>query len=214
MMNDLTYVITISRQFGSGGAFLGRQLATHLNILYLDREILCQAAQELKVSEAELDSRDEKVTPLWQSLIQSMECAFTTVYTPPPLDIPADETLYKTEEDIITRTALKNSAVIVGRAGFHVLRQYPRHLSVFLHADFAFRQQRVQQIYQVSAQDAARLINKVDLERTHYLRVITGQDFRKACQYHLCLDTSAIGLNKSEDIILSALQSRLGNGVS
>jgi cytidylate kinase len=212
-MNDSLFVITISRQFGSGGSFLGHRLAQHLNILFLDREILNQAAQELKISEAELDSRDEKVTPVWQSLLQSMECVFTTAYTPPPLDIPTDDALYKTEADIITRAVLKNSAVVVGRAGCYVLRQHPKHLSIFLHANIDFRKKRVQEIYKVSEQNAINLINRIDLERSHYLRVVTGQDFRNACQYHLCLDTSAVGLDRAEEIILATLKARLANSI-
>ena len=62
------FVITISRQLGSGGAYLGQRLATRLNILYLDREIVCEAAKKLRVSEDTVASCDEKLTPSWQTL--------------------------------------------------------------------------------------------------------------------------------------------------
>jgi CMP/dCMP kinase len=212
MRKDSPFVITISRQLGSGGAYLGHRLATRLNILYLDREILFQAAQRLKISETELDSREEKLTSRWDSLLHTMAYAFAPEYAPPAhQDLPTDEMLFKVESEIITHTSEARSAVIVGRAGSHVLSQLPEHLSIFLYADTAFRQQRVQEAYHVSPQDALKLIDRIDRERTRYLRVFTGKDWMNACQYHLCIDTGAVGLDAAEDIILAALQARLGN---
>ncbi len=214
MINELPFVITISRQLGSGGAYLGHRLATRLNILYLDREIVFQAANELKISETELDSRDEKVTPRWRQMLDSMACGVAMMYTPPSLDIPSDETLYSSESEIIARAAEQHSAVIVGRAGFKVLRQQSRHLSVFLCADIAFRMQRVQELDHISELDTQKLINRIDRERAQYLKVFTGQDGTNACQYHLCLDTGVLGFDTSEDIILAALKARLGHNGS
>ena len=135
------FVITISRQIGSGGAYLGKRLAARLNVLYLDREIMSQAAKELKMSAEALESRDEKLTPIWQSLLESYVYAASGPYIPPPLNMPTDRELYSTESNIITRIAQQHSAVIVGRGGYYVLRRHPRHLSILLHADITFRQQ-------------------------------------------------------------------------
>jgi CMP/dCMP kinase len=210
MTDNTPFVITISRQLGSGGAYLGRRLATRLNILYLDREILFQAAKELKISETELDSLDEKVVPRWQSWLQIMAQSYSLGFAPPMIDVPTDQKLFNAESDVIKRTSQENSAVIVGRAGSYILREHPRHLSVFLYADVAFRQQRLQELNNVSAQEALKLINRIDRARTQYLRVFTGQDWMNACQYHLCLDTSVVGLERAEDIILATVQARLG----
>ena len=105
MVKNAPYVLTISRQFGSGGAYLGSQLATRLNILYLDREILQRAARELGVPESVLESRDEKVPSRLKSSLQAMAIAGSWMYTPPSLDWVADETLYNAESDIIRRIA-------------------------------------------------------------------------------------------------------------
>jgi CMP/dCMP kinase len=210
MTNNSPFVITISRQLGSGGAYLGRRLATRLNILYLDREILYQAAQELQISEIDLNPLDERVTPRWQSWLQSMAQSYSLGFTPPAINIPTNQRLYEVESDVIRRTAQQHSAVIVGRAGSYVLRQHPQHLSIFLYADVTFRQKRVQELYNVSAQEALKLINRIDRERTNYLHVFTGQDWMNACQYHLCFDTGVVGLDRAEDIIITALQARTG----
>jgi cytidylate kinase len=209
MVKESPFVITISRQLGSGGSYIGQRLAARLGILYLDREILYHAAQELKIPEADLNSRDERVTPRWRSWIETLAHAYPE-YAPPIIDIPIDQKLYDTESNIIRRMSEKNSAVIVGRASSYVLRQHPRHLGVFLYANISFRQQRVQEQYHVSAPEALKLINRIDKERAQYRRTFTGQDSQNACQYHLCLDTSVIGLQRAEDIIISALQARLG----
>jgi CMP/dCMP kinase len=212
MIKDFPFAITISRQFGSGGAYLGQRLAQRLEILYLDREILYRAAQDLKISELDLDSRDERITPRWKSLMHAMRYTISSGYTPPSLVIlPTDETLFHAESNIITGTVSRQSAIIVGRAGYHVLRQHPRHLSVFLYADISFRQQRVQELYQLSGEKALKLINRIDRDRAYYLRVFTGQDCTHACQYHLCLNTSIIGFDIAEEIIITALRERIGS---
>jgi len=136
-------VITISRQLGSGGAYLGQRLAQCLKFSYLDHEILHQAAEELKIPVEHLAVRDEKVTSNWQSVLQSFAYANSWTYAPPSLDILNDKDLYNVESDIITRITNQCSAVIVGRGGHYVLRNHPRCLNIFLHADIKFRQQRV-----------------------------------------------------------------------
>jgi cytidylate kinase len=204
-------VITISRQLGSGGAYLGQRLAQCLKFSYLDHEIVHQAAEELKIPVEHLAVRDEKVTSNWQSVLQSFAYANSWTYAPPSLDILNDKDLYNVESDIITRIANQCSAVIVGRGGHYVLRKHPRCLNIFLHADIQFRQQRVEQVYNVSGQKALKLMNSVDQERARYLKALTGQDWLDARQYHLSLDTGVLGLEKSETIILETFRQRFGD---
>jgi CMP/dCMP kinase len=204
-------VITISRQLGSGGAYLGQRLAQCLKFSYLDHEILHQAAEELKIPVEHLAVRDEKVTSNWQSVLQSFAYANSWTYAPPSLDILNDKDLYNVESDIITRITNQCSAVIVGRGGHYVLRNHPRCLNIFLHADIKFRQQRVEQVYNVSGQKALKLMNSVDQERARYLKALTGQDWLDARQYHLSLDTGVLGLEKSETIILETVRIRFGD---
>jgi cytidylate kinase len=209
MMKETSpFVITISRQVGSGGAYLGKRLASRLNVLYVDREIVRQAAKELKVSAKSLQARDEKLTPFWQSLLESYINITTMPYVPPPLHMPTDRKLYETESNIITRVAERRSAVVVGRGGYYVLRQHTQRLSVFLHASITFRQKRVRELYHVSSEEALKLIQSVDKEREQYLRAFTGQDCIDARNYHLSLDTSLVGLEAAEEIILAAFHAR------
>lgn len=211
MDKNVPYVLTISRQFGSGGAYLGQRLATRLNILYLDREILQRAAKELGVPETVLEHRDEKVTPRWKFSLQAMTVATSWIYTPPSLDWVVDKTLYDAESEIIRNIAQERSAVIIGRGGYYILRQHPRCLNISLHASIEFRQLRVQELYQLTAPQALKLIHSTDKERARYLHALTGHDCQDVCQYHVSLDTSVVGLEKAEDIILATLQARFGD---
>jgi cytidylate kinase len=125
--------------------------------------------------------------------------------------MPTDRELYSTESNIITRIAQQRSVIIVGRGGYYVLRQHPRCLSILLHADITFRQRRVQELYNVSAKKALKLIESIDKEREHYLRALTGQNCMDARHYHLSIDTSVVGLEEAEEIILAAFRARFGD---
>jgi cytidylate kinase len=161
------------------------------------------------MSEEYLKARDEKVTSNWQSILRSIAFSNSWSYAPPALDILNDEQLYNVESEFIRKIADQRSAVIVGRGGHYVLRQHPRCLNVFLHADINFRQKRVEEVYHVPAEKALKLMCSVDQERARYLRALTGQNWLDASQYHLSLDTSAVGLEKAEDIILEVLKARV-----
>jgi CMP/dCMP kinase len=206
---DAPYVVTISRQIGSGGAYIGQRLANKLGISYIDREILSQAANRLNIPEKNVISRDEKVTPIWRSLLQPSIYGNPYVYAPPPLRIPTDEELYQTETSVILDIASKESAVIIGRGGYYILRSHPRHLSIFLHAAISFRQQRIQELYHISSSEASRIIRSSDESRAGYLRAITGGDWENAKQCCISLDTGLLGLELSENIILLAVRKRL-----
>jgi Cytidylate kinase len=207
---NLPVVITISRQLGSGGAYLGQQLAEQLGMLYLDREIVIQAAKKLSVLEEELEPRDERRTSFWQSVLQLSAYNPTDMYTPPEIYRPSDQELYKAESTVIQKVAQENSAVIIGRCGSYLLREHPRHLSVFLHADPAFRQQRAEELYKLAAPEAKKLIEKTDRERARYFQTITGRDWNDIRLYHLAIDTSVIGLEQAKEVILECVKSRFG----
>jgi len=210
MNTKLPLVVTISRLYGSGGAYLGRRLASRLKALYLDNEICQQAAQKLKMSPEEIEVRDEKITPFWARLYES--CSVfkdeLPLYTPPPLNLSYDQGIFNAEREVILRVAGQESAVIVGRAGYHILRDRPNHLSILLHASDEFRKKRLQELYTFSEEEATKAVLSTDKKRTEYLNAVTGAEWSDARQFHLCLDTGIMGLKESEEIILKILQIR------
>lgn len=200
MDQKLPSVITISRQFGSGGADIGQNLAVRLNFLYLDRDIVTQTAKKLFVSPEKLQSIDERHHRIG-TIIPTL---FS--YT------PTSQEIYETQSKIILKTVEKQSVVIVGRAGNYVLRNHPRHISIFLHADIAFRQHRIEEIYKMSPAEALKFIETTDKNRLKYVRTFTRQDITDARNYNLSIDTGVVGLDAAEEIIVSYINTRYGQG--
>jgi len=166
------------------------------------------------VSEDTVALWDEKLTPFWQTLARSFSSYSIVTYVPPSLDLVTDETVHNTESEVIKHVAQETAVIIIGRGGFYVLRQHPHHLSIFLHADIAFRQQRVQKLYNLSEQQSLKLIESTDKGRARYLLVLTGHDWNDARQYQLCLDTNVLGFDKAEEIIMDTVIAKFGNLIS
>lgn len=202
------YVITISRELGSGGAYFGKKLASELNIMYVDRDILTKAAEKLKLSKEELEYRDEKVTSFWQSLVMSYAKSPYDTYIPPQIYIPSDVDFYKAESQIVSDIAEKQSCVIVGHGGSFVLKNHKRHLSIFLHADKDFRVKRLMEIYKVTEKKARELIKESDKDRLHYYNMLSGNNWFEALQYDLCIDTGKMNFDTIEEVIMQCIKSR------
>lgn len=204
------FVVTISRQLGSGGAYLGRRLASRAGILCADREIVRKAAKLLDAEEEDIAARDEKKSSFLDRLLETCALGPSDIYLPPDIAIVPEEDISRVEAEIIRRIASERAAVIIGRGGFHVLRDHPRHLSVFLHADRAFRRKRVAKVYRVSDPEADKLIEKSDRERGRYIQALTGRECCDATQYHLSIDTSVVPLDDAVEIVLSVIEKRFG----
>ena len=211
MAHELPLVITISRQLGSGGAFLGHRLAEKMKMLYLDREIINKVSEKLGILPNNLEWRDERIISQWQSTINLIAHAKSGLYSPVEYILPADKEIFKAESDIILKIANEKSAVIIGRGSSYILRNHPNHVSIYLHADVEFRKQRLQEIYGVSSKDAIKSIESTDKLRARYIHEFTGHEMNDARQYHLSIDTGVLGLEESENLIYDYLRTRFGD---
>ena len=126
MTNQIPYVITISRQLGSGGAYLGRALATDLDIPYADLDIVKRAAELLQVRTEDVEALDESAPSLWESVFDSYTFGAPEVSCLPVQAVPSYVDLREAESEVIRDMAARRSAVIVGRAGFHWLARSRR----------------------------------------------------------------------------------------
>lgn len=202
--NHVPYVITISRQLGSGGAFIGRKLASELGISYADRDILERAAAILKVRTEELEARDESAPTFFETALEVFSFGVPDANYVPMLQVPSYAQLRDAESQVIYEIASKHSAVIVGRGGFHLLASHPRHFSVFLYADVEFRASRVQELYGFSREHALHAIEESDRCRARCLRELTGRSWTDALQYDLVIGTSALGLMLAGKVLCEA----------
>ena len=205
MKQTTPFAITISRQLGSGGAYVGQQLADKLNIFYADREIIHKAAKQFSVLEADLESRDEKVLSFWQSMFAVNSFA-PEVFIPSKIMVPTDRELFNAEAAVIKHIAKERSSVIIGRCSFEVLREFPDHVSLFLYSDNEFRINRIHNQYNVTKEEAERMIAQSDKDRASYCKQFTGKEWTDARNYDISIDTSKMGIVRTVDIIMNYMK--------
>lgn len=207
MTPSTSFVITISRQLGAGGSFIGQQLASKLNIFFADRDILRKAANRLSTFEENLESREERLLSFWHSLLKTIpqkdvvtipSVASSLEYT--------DQELFDTEAEIIKKIVHDKSAVILGRCGHYVLRDEPNHISIFLHADQKFRINRIQKLYNLQNDEATKMVEKSDKERAAYCKTFTHKEWMNASNYDLSIDTSKVTLEQAVELILQYIK--------
>ena len=207
-MNE-QYVITISHQLGCGGAEIGKNLSELLSIPFIDRQILKQASEYLSLPESDIEDREERLTSFWQTITRAESLgnpliALGTEY------LPSDRELFELESEFIEQIANKSSAIILGRGGRYILRDFPRQFSVLIYADMEERVRRVSQLYHTDDRSARKIIEKNDRDRDAYMKAFTKFDWLNARIYDICINTSSIGIGKAVEIIKSCLEFKLG----
>ena len=192
-------IVTIARQYGSGGREIGEKVAAALGIAFYDKELITMAAQKSGMSPNVLHSADEKAS---NSLLYTRAMG-SSIYGASTLnyDIPINDRLFITQCDIIKNLAEKGSCVMVGRSADYVLRDNPRHVSVFIYAKLEDRIHRVMERHSLSEGDARALIAKTDKRRANYYNFYTGQKWGKYDNYHMSLDSSLLGIDGTAKLI-------------
>ena len=198
-------LVAIGRTMGAGGSFVGRRLATRLGCRYLDRELLVEAARRLHRDPEALEAYDERHLSFWERT--RMAYAFGGAelpYTPPPVTVD-DMELFDTQKEILREAAGRGPVVVVGRAGFAVLRGEPGLLSVFLHAPLEVRSERIRKIYGLgSLSEAKEMVVQSDKQREHFVKAASGLDWRDPQHYHLCVDTARLGTAAAAELVYVA----------
>ena len=198
-------VITIARQLASGGSYIGRLVANRLGYAYIDRQILEQAARELGVEEAEIANRDGRLQSFWEKTLASFAMgAPVGTYSPPPLRWITDEQLAEVSRRLIIELATREPCVVLGRGGFHLLRDRSRVLNIMVHAPLEFRVERAMNLYNArSKSEALKMIEQSDQDRRRYVRTFTGCDWFDSRNYHLTIDTGKVDFTTAEEMIVS-----------
>lgn len=202
---DNQYVITISHLLGCGGSCIGKQLSEELSIPFVDRQILKEVADYLGVPEEDIEKREERLGSLWDEFFR-ME-ALSDPLTPVGADfLPSDKELYKLESKYIEQIAKNGSAIILGRGGRYILRDFPNHFSVFVYADMKDRIKRVAEQNHVSEDASRKIIEKNDHERNAYMNSFTRLKWLDLRTYDLCINTSSVGTSNAVKIIKNCFE--------
>ena len=193
-------VITIGRQYGSGGRFVAKKLAEKLGIPYYDKELLTLAAKESGICEEMFEDHDEKPTrSLLFSLVTGLQMRGDagSVY----MDMPLNHKIFMAQFDTIRNIAAKGPCVIVGRCADYVLRDEKNVVSVFVKADMEDRKARAAKYYNVDPTKAEDVIRKADKQRASYYDYYATATWGAVDNYDLCVDTSAVGVDGAVDVI-------------
>lgn len=195
-------VITIARQYGSGGKTIGEMVANKLGIPFYSRDILRLASEDSGINERLFVEADERIKKKF------LFGNFTNVYEgelikPDSGDFVSDRNLFNYQAKIIKELAEKESCVIVGRCADFVLKDNPNVMSVFVHADEDFCFDRAMERNSMSEREMVKYIAKTDKYRGDYYKYYTGKDWNDARNYDLCLNSGKLGFDKCVDEILA-----------
>ena len=194
------YVITIGRQFGSGGRKIGRKLADLLGIDFYDKGLIAIAAKESGLSENLFDGIDEKPTnSLLYSLVMGLQSDRHGLYHSG--EILNSDTVFRIQSQVIENLAIERSCVIVGRCADYVLRDFPGVINIFIHASEEFKLERVMRIYKQKEKEALELMRKTDKKRANYYNFYTNREWGGVKSYHITIDSSVLGIDGSAKIL-------------
>lgn len=192
-------IITIGRQFGSGGHEIGRLLAQKLGIPCYDKELIILAAQKSGMSCEVFSHVDETATNSFLYAVSAGTIPGTTYQ--PPQNLPLNDKLFITQTDIIRAKAKEGPCVFVGRCADSILKDITPVLNVFIRADLPFRIARIMEAENCSEKAATDMIAKADKKRAKYYNFYTQKRWGAADSYDLVLNNAKLGAEKAVSII-------------
>lgn len=200
-------VITIARQYGSGGRTIGNMLADKLGIHFYDKELMKLASDESGINEALFVNADEKVKST--SLFKIAHNAYHgELISPESDDFVSSQNLFNYQAKIIKGLAENESCVIVGRCADFILRDYENVLSVFIHAPHEYCMEQAAKKHSMPSKELERFILKTDKHRADYYKYYTNREWTDARNYDLCLDSSKLGYDRCVEEIISYINVR------
>ncbi|MDD7464343.1 MAG: cytidylate kinase-like family protein [Anaerococcus sp.] len=193
----MTYrVVAISREFGSGGRTIGQKLAERLNVKCYDSELIQKIAQESGFSDDYVKQEDENKPSYWSTPFFTYNYAVAS----------NQDVIWGAQEKVILDLARDEACVIVGRCAEYILRDDPRVLKVFIHADDEKRAQRIVNVYGEKSASPEKRIRDKDKQRKAYHAYYTEWEWGDAENYDICLDSARLGIDKCVNILADLYQ--------
>ena len=190
-------IITISREFGSGGRFIGEEVAKKLGIAYYDKNIINDIAEKSGLS-PEYVQKNAELSPkkgLFAYAFAGRDITGKSV----------EDMVYEAQRKVILELAEKEPCVIIGRNADYILKDRDDVLNVFIHGDTPEKIQRITRLYNVEEQKAVKMMVDIDKRRMANYNFYTDQKWGKASNYTLCLNSSKLGYDRCEKIIMECI---------
>ena len=193
------FVISIGREFGSGGKYIGQELAKRLNIKCYDNELLAKVSENYNIDIKMLEKVDEKQkTSYWYGFATNYAFNKDGEVTP----ISAEDNLFLKQAKVIEDLYNQESCVIIGRCSDFILKDKPNVMSVFIYAsDMDFKLDRKKDLEKINVKEARKKIEKTDKQRAEYYKRFTSQTWGDKNNYEICIDTSKVGVDKTIDLL-------------
>lgn len=200
-------IITIGRQYGSGGAEIGKKLGKKLGLDVYDKEILQMTSYESGIRESYFHLADERAgNKLLYKIVQSLVPENTT----PSLgnDLVSTENLFRFQSSVIRKLAQEQSCIFIGRCAEHVLAGTENLVRVFIYADMDARIERIREKGYYEEDEILKNIKRMDKERREYHNYYTGKSWEALENYDLMLNSAAVGVDGCVDCIVEYLKLR------
>lgn len=189
------YVINLGRQLGSGGKEIGEKLAQELNIAFYDKELIRLASEESGLCKEFFEKADERTQKTFLGALFGNRVPFVGDGAIPYGSCLNNDSLFKIQSDVIRSLAESGSCLFVGRCADYILRDHPRQVNIFISASKEARIERVMQKEGITAEQAEELIQKADKKRSDYYNYYSYNTWGAAATYHLCVDSSVLGID-------------------
>lgn len=192
-------VVTIGRQFGSGGRIVGKKLAEQLGIPYYDKELINLASKESGICGEFFEKADEKNSG---SLLKALAMGFSmnnAIFQ--SNDYLSNESLFQIQSEVIRKVAAEGSCVLVGRCADYILRDELDCVHVFISASWQDRVRRAMEYNRVPEKEAEEFLKKADKSRASYYNYYTDKVWGAAGSYDLCVNSSLYGIDRTVDFI-------------
>ncbi len=199
-------VVTIARQYGSGGREIGERIAEILGVPLIDKELIKDAASKGELNEDIIKSADESAAnSLLYTLAMGSNVLGTTIHF--GYKMPINDKLFILQSDAIKEYAAKGSCVIIGRCADYVLRDEPNLFRIFIYGDLDHRKERVAARHpEIKNTQVIDVINKTDKRRSSYYNFYTGKKWGKYDNYDMAVNSSTFGIEETARIIAAAVQ--------
>lgn len=203
-------VVNIGRQLGSGGREIGEKLASRLGISFYDKELINLASQESGLCKEFFEKADEQASQGIIGGLFGMRFPFVSDGALPTMNCLSNDALFKVQSDVIRKLADEKSCLFVGRCADYILRDHPRCVNVFVSASPEDRIARLCRQHAISEEKAGEMIEKADKRRSSYYNYYSNKTWGAAETYHLCIESTVLGIDQTTDFIESFIRHKLG----
>jgi shikimate kinase len=202
------FIINIGRQLGSGGRQIGKKLAEQLEISFYDKELIQIASQESGLGKKFFEQMDEKAGhSIFGGLFGMRSSLVDEIYSNYYL---SNESLFQIQSDVIRELADQKSCLFVGRCADYILKDNMNCLNVFISADINDRIKRVAENHQITEDKAKDILEKMEKKRAVYYNYFSNKIWGAAESYHLCVNSSILGIDETVAIIRQFAEKRFG----